>query len=101
MSLRYGDLKGGRKMSLRKNLISLNYEEFLEECEYMLEDYKKTQRGGYGHTQPKDIQYLDKAIQRVAFEGMLRGDNRVGELQERIRNVLEERGGWEYQKFKR
>lgn len=74
-------------MSLRKNLAYLEYEEMLEEADYMINDYRST-NGGYGHTQLADIQYLDKALQRVVFEGGLRGDTRPQIIQNEVKALL-------------
>lgn len=74
-------------MSLRKNIAHLEYEEMLEEANYMINEYKNAD-GGYVNTQLADIQYLDKALQRVVFEGRLRGDTRPQAIQNEVRNLL-------------
>ena len=73
------------------NLNTLNNEELINTAEKLLNTYEQERAAGvtYKTVQGKDLQQLEKALQRAVFEGVVKGDPRLKAIHDTVKGILE------------
>lgn len=73
------------------NLNTLNNEELINTAETLINTYEQEKQAGltYRTVQGKDLQQLEKALQRAVFEGVVKGDPRPKVIHDTVKGILE------------
>jgi hypothetical protein len=73
------------------NLTTLNNEELINTAEKLLNTYEQERAAGvtYRTVQGKDLQQLEKALQRATFKGVMTGDLRPKAIHDAVKGILE------------
>jgi hypothetical protein len=73
------------------NLTTLNNEELINTAEKLLNTYEQERAAGvtYRTVQGKDLQQLEKALQRATFKGVMTGDLRPKAIHDTVKGILE------------
>lgn len=73
------------------NLNTLNNEELINTAETLINTYEQEKQAGltYRTVQGKDLQQLEKALQRATFKGVMTGDLRPKAIHDTVKGILE------------